>query len=183
MPCDYDIKLQKTATDDKVSTLTGQYLKVDVKSVQNLADTGIFVFSREPKVPETGAYICRFESVATPIDLSELPFYSSSEPASSDSSTTKFRTNIGEFYFRSRTEADAAWDYIVKDVDYLLKALELKCKHLAEPVSLVYSNSNPTVTDDNTKGYAVNDVWLNTITGASWKCTSAATGAAVWVSV
>jgi hypothetical protein len=41
----------------------------------------------------------------------------------------------------------------------------------------------PTVSNDNTQGYAVGSQWLWAASGQTWTCTSAATGAAVWVPV
>lgn len=38
----------------------------------------------------------------------------------------------------------------------------------------------PTVTDDNTKGYAVGSVWINTSTNMPYTCTNSGTGVAVW---
>ncbi len=38
----------------------------------------------------------------------------------------------------------------------------------------------PTVTDDNTKGYAVGSIWINTAGNAVYTCTNSGTGVAVW---
>ena len=43
------------------------------------------------------------------------------------------------------------------------------------------ATSAPTASNDNTQGYAVGSQWLWAAIGAEWVCTSAATGAAVWV--
>lgn len=40
---------------------------------------------------------------------------------------------------------------------------------------------NPTVSDDSTLGYSAGSRWLNTATGGTFNCFSAAAGAAVWV--
>lgn len=40
--------------------------------------------------------------------------------------------------------------------------------------------SNPTVNDDQKKGYTIGSEWLNTATGKWYKCRSSALGAAVW---
>jgi len=42
---------------------------------------------------------------------------------------------------------------------------------------------NPTVTDDDSAGYAIGSVWLNATTGVSFNCTDATTGAAVWIAI
>jgi len=39
---------------------------------------------------------------------------------------------------------------------------------------------DPVVTDDNTQGYSINSVWVNTLTDAVFTLANAATGAAVW---
>lgn len=39
---------------------------------------------------------------------------------------------------------------------------------------------DPTVADDNTLGYAVGSLFINTVTGATFVCVDASTGAAVW---
>lgn len=43
------------------------------------------------------------------------------------------------------------------------------------------ATSAPTASNDQTQGYQVGSVWLWAAIGAEWVCTSAATGAAVWV--
>ncbi|WP_202947382.1 collagen-like triple helix repeat-containing protein, partial [Zavarzinella formosa] len=40
---------------------------------------------------------------------------------------------------------------------------------------------DPTVTDDDSKGYAQTSQWVNTTSNISFVCTDNATGAAVWV--
>lgn len=42
------------------------------------------------------------------------------------------------------------------------------------------ATTNPGVGNDGTQGYEVGSVWVNTATGGTFICTSAATGAAVW---
>ena len=42
------------------------------------------------------------------------------------------------------------------------------------------SRRNPTASDDTTRGYAVGDTWVNTLTGAVYAATSVTAGAAVW---
>jgi hypothetical protein len=42
------------------------------------------------------------------------------------------------------------------------------------------SASNPTVSADNTGGYAVGSIWVNTATGRAFRCVGNATGSAVW---
>jgi len=41
----------------------------------------------------------------------------------------------------------------------------------------------PTTGNDNTQGYGIGSMWLNTVTTALYLCTSSATGAATWVQV
>lgn len=43
--------------------------------------------------------------------------------------------------------------------------------------------SVPTTANDNTEGYAVGTLWIDTVTNVTYTCTSNATGAATWVSV
>jgi hypothetical protein len=45
------------------------------------------------------------------------------------------------------------------------------------------ATTNPTVSNDGTQGYAIGSKWVNTTTGAEYRATSVATGAAVWVRV
>jgi hypothetical protein len=180
MSCIYGVKLNKQITDDKVVTpMSGQYLKVEVDSTINLADTGIFIYSRMPKVPEDGTWVSRFEAIATPNDLDELNAFSS-EPASSDSSTTLFRASMCEFYFRSRNECEAAWRDISQDIKLLTKALALRCEHLADPVTLIYNTIDPTITDDISKGYVSGDIWENVVSTSKWECTDNTSSSAVW---
>jgi hypothetical protein len=40
--------------------------------------------------------------------------------------------------------------------------------------------TNPLVTSDTVHGYSIGSLWLNTVTGELWTCTSAAEGAAKW---
>lgn len=42
------------------------------------------------------------------------------------------------------------------------------------------TNVAPTVTDDNTQGYAINSLWTDSTGPTSYICQNAATGAAVW---
>lgn len=42
------------------------------------------------------------------------------------------------------------------------------------------SGTNPTTANDNTQGYALGSLWINTSTARTYHCYSAATGAAVW---
>lgn len=42
------------------------------------------------------------------------------------------------------------------------------------------TNAAPTVSDDNTQGYRIWSIWVNTSTGTAYLCTDASTGAAVW---
>ena len=42
--------------------------------------------------------------------------------------------------------------------------------------------TDPTTSDDNTAGYVVGSMWLNTSSGVTWIATGVATGAAVWKS-
>jgi hypothetical protein len=111
--------------------------------------------------------------------MNELNYYPS-EPASSDSSTTKFRSGTMEAYFRSRTEVEAAWNYINSDVIQLTQAMKLKCSHLADPIDIVYNVTSPTVSDDTNAGYLVGTVWIDTTTGVTYTCTSNTAGNAVW---
>jgi hypothetical protein len=41
----------------------------------------------------------------------------------------------------------------------------------------------PSVTDDNTQGYAVGSLWVDTTSDSAFLCANAATGAAVWIDV
>ena len=43
------------------------------------------------------------------------------------------------------------------------------------------ATANPTVNDDNSDGFTVGSIWLNTSTGAMYICTDSTVGAAVWV--
>jgi hypothetical protein len=45
------------------------------------------------------------------------------------------------------------------------------------------ATSNPAVSDDNTLGYAIGSVWINTTTDAAYRCFDASTGAAVWTAI
>jgi hypothetical protein len=47
------------------------------------------------------------------------------------------------------------------------------------PVSNQYALA-PSANEDIDKGYIVNDVWIDTVTGIQYKCTDNTTGAAVW---
>jgi len=51
------------------------------------------------------------------------------------------------------------------------------------PLNNYAGTTVPTVTDDETKGYAPGSTWLNTTSGVLYACVTAATGAAVWVSI
>ena len=42
------------------------------------------------------------------------------------------------------------------------------------------ATANPTVNDDNSDGYTVGSMWLNTSTGAMYICTDSTVGAAKW---
>lgn len=42
------------------------------------------------------------------------------------------------------------------------------------------ATANPTVNDDNSDGYTVGSMWLNTSTGAMYVCQDSTVGAAVW---
>lgn len=42
---------------------------------------------------------------------------------------------------------------------------------------------NPTVTDDSAAGYRAGSLWINTVIGNVWMCTSALPGMAVWQEV
>jgi hypothetical protein len=42
------------------------------------------------------------------------------------------------------------------------------------------ATSNPAVSNDNTQGYAIGSVWINTNTDVAYRCFDASTGAAVW---
>ena len=42
------------------------------------------------------------------------------------------------------------------------------------------STNDPTENNDASKGVAISDEWINTATGAIFKCTDATTGSAVW---
>jgi len=42
------------------------------------------------------------------------------------------------------------------------------------------TTTDPTVSNDNTQGFAAGSNWLNTATGVIWTALSVATGAAVW---
>lgn len=50
----------------------------------------------------------------------------------------------------------------------------------AYPIDNRSASSDPTVNDDQTKGYGAESHWINTTTGKTWICSSGATGAAVW---
>lgn len=41
--------------------------------------------------------------------------------------------------------------------------------------------TDPTVNDDNTKGYVVGNTWMNSVTGAIWWVKDVTTGAAIWL--
>ena len=43
------------------------------------------------------------------------------------------------------------------------------------------ATTDPLVTNDNTQGYGIGSVWVNTSTGVQWRCVGANTGAAAWV--
>jgi hypothetical protein len=45
------------------------------------------------------------------------------------------------------------------------------------------TTSSPSVTDDNTQGYAVGSTWDNTATGQAFRCLDASTGAANWIDI
>jgi hypothetical protein len=42
------------------------------------------------------------------------------------------------------------------------------------------ATSNPSASNDNTQGYAIGSVWINTTTDTAYRCFDASTGAAVW---
>lgn len=48
-------------------------------------------------------------------------------------------------------------------------------------ITIVLRTTDPTVNDDNTVKFVSSSRWVNCTTGKVFKCTSAATGAAVWV--
>jgi hypothetical protein len=41
---------------------------------------------------------------------------------------------------------------------------------------------DPTTAEDDTAGYSVGSVWINTTANSAWRCVDASTGAAVWLS-
>jgi hypothetical protein len=43
------------------------------------------------------------------------------------------------------------------------------------------TTTDPTASNDNTQGYAIGSLWINTTALRIWECVSAATGAAAWV--
>jgi len=43
--------------------------------------------------------------------------------------------------------------------------------------------TDPTVTDDVTRGYAIGSTWTNSVTSTVFYCTSGAVNAAVWVAL
>lgn len=42
------------------------------------------------------------------------------------------------------------------------------------------ATTNPAVSDDNTQGYQIGSIWINTSTDTAYQCLDASTGAAVW---
>lgn len=70
----------------------------------------------------------------------------------------------------------------------VLRVLDHPAKNGLRPFSATLSAAlvaerNPTVTDDTTKGYAANEHWVNTLTGALYKAASVGSGTAVWNTV
>ena len=49
------------------------------------------------------------------------------------------------------------------------------------PLSNLAATTAPTQTDDNTQGYAVGSMWIDTVTNSAYVCVDATTGFAVWV--
>lgn len=53
-------------------------------------------------------------------------------------------------------------------------------KAFVVPQSNLTSNTNPSITNDSSQGYAAGSVWVNTGTNVVWFCADAAVGAATW---
>jgi hypothetical protein len=52
---------------------------------------------------------------------------------------------------------------------------------VTQALSNTNATTDPTASSDNTLGYGIGSVWLNTSTGVEWRCISAVTSTAVWV--
>jgi hypothetical protein len=176
--CIFGVKINKVMTDDTAAgAVAGQYLEVSAVSNVNMRDNAIFIYSREPALPETGVYDSYFEAIATPNDMEEL---NSGEPSASDSTTIKFRDDNIKVYFKSRTELEDGWEYIKTDINYLIKSMALRCQHLGEPVGIVINTIDPAASDDSAAGYPLGTLWQNTLTNVEWISVQDSSTAAIW---
>lgn len=62
------------------------------------------------------------------------------------------------------------------------KAAQAAASAALLPLNNYTATTDPTVNDDSGDGYSAGSLWVNTTSGDSFRCTSAAVGAAVWVS-
>ncbi|TMJ00790.1 MAG: hypothetical protein E6G97_17815 [Alphaproteobacteria bacterium] len=87
------------------------------------AENELFVHERLPRDPSAplGQTEDRFLSIATPLDLAELPV---NEP-NANASPTYFRKATVELWTISQDEADKIWSSIQKDVKALFLALKI----------------------------------------------------------
>lgn len=96
------------------------------------ADTHLFLFQRELRVPPSAGYDSWFTAVCCPNDLEEVTTLA--EPAPTEATPTTFRLAKLTAYFRSRIEAEQCLETIKADLAKLMRDLDLLHSHMGDPV-------------------------------------------------